>query len=52
MLISPERELINYALASRGATAESPDNNPDHPPSEVVDGDVSSLDWEVMRCDA
>jgi ketosteroid isomerase-like protein len=46
MLISPERELINYALASRGAIAESPDNNPDHPPSEVIDGDTSSLDWD------
>ena len=46
MLISPERELINYALASRGATAESPDNNPDHPPSEVIDGDTSSFDWD------
>jgi len=46
MLISPQRELINYALASNGATAESPDNNPDHPPSEVIDGDPSSLDWD------
>lgn len=46
MLISPERELINYALASKGATAESPDNNPDHPPSEVIDGDTSSLNWD------
>ena len=46
MLISPQRELINYALATRGATAESPDNNPDHPPSEVIDGDPSSLDWD------
>ena len=46
MLISPQRELINYALASRGATAESPDNNPEHPPSEVIDGDMSSLDWD------
>lgn len=46
MLISPQRELINYALASRGASAESPDNNPEHPPSEVVDGDTSSLDWD------
>ena len=46
MLVSPQRELINYALASRGATAESPDNNPDHPPSEVIDGDTSSLDWD------
>ena len=46
ILMSPQRELINYALASRGATAESPDNNPDHPPSEVIDGDTSSLDWD------
>jgi ketosteroid isomerase-like protein len=46
MLVSPQRELINYALASRGATAESPDNNPDHPASEVIDGDTSSLDWD------
>ncbi|MFC1712656.1 DUF4440 domain-containing protein [Candidatus Poribacteria bacterium] len=46
MLVSPQRELINYALSSRGATAESPDNNPDHPPSEVIDGDTSSLDWD------
>ena len=46
ILMSPERELINYALASRGATAESPDNNPEHPPSEVIDGDSSSLDWD------
>jgi ketosteroid isomerase-like protein len=46
MLISPEQELINYALASKGATAESPDNNPEHPPSEVIDGDTSSLDWD------
>ncbi len=46
MLASPQRELINYALSSRGATAESPDNNPDHPPSEVIDGDTSSLDWD------
>jgi ketosteroid isomerase-like protein len=46
MLISPQRELINYALASGGATAESPDNDPEHPPSEVIDGDTSSLDWD------
>ncbi len=46
LLVSPERELINYALSSYGATAESPDNNPDHPPSEVIDGDISSLDWD------
>lgn len=46
LLISPERQLINYALSSNGATAESPDNNPDHPPSEVIDGDTSSLDWD------
>jgi ketosteroid isomerase-like protein len=46
MLISPQKELINYALASRGANAESPDSNPDHPPSEVIDGDSSSLDWD------
>ncbi len=46
MLVSPQRELINYALSSKGATAESPDNNPDHPPSEVIDGDTSSLDWD------
>ncbi len=46
LLVSPQRELINYALASRGATAESPDNTPDHPPSEVIDGDSSSLDWD------
>ncbi|MGQ9610585.1 MAG: YybH family protein [bacterium] len=46
LLISPERELVNYALSSYGATAESPDNNPDHPPSEVIDGDTSSLDWD------
>ena len=46
LLISPQRELINYALASRGATAESPDSDPEHPPSEVIDGDTSSLDWD------
>ena len=46
MLLSPERELIDYALASRGASAESPDNSPDHPPSEVIDGDAASLDWD------
>jgi hypothetical protein len=46
MLLSPERELVNYALTSKGATAESPDNKPEHPPSEVIDGDTSSLDWD------
>ena len=46
LLVSPQRELINYALSSMGATAESPDNNPDHLPSEVIDGDTSSLDWD------
>ncbi len=46
ILVSPQRELINFALTSRGATAESPDNNPDHPPSEAIDGDTSSLDWD------
>ena len=46
VLVSPERELINFALSSRGATAESPDSNPDHPPSEVIDGDTASLDWD------
>jgi len=46
MLVSPQREMTNYALSSRGATAESPDNNPEHPPSEVIDGDTSSLDWD------
>lgn len=46
MLVSPHREMINYALSSRGATAESPDNKPEHPPSEVIDGDTSSLDWD------
>jgi len=46
MLISPQRELVNYALSSSGATAESPDNNPDHPPSAVIDGSKSSLDWD------
>jgi len=46
MLVSPQRELINYALASRGATAESPDSSSEHPPSEVIDGDTSSLDWD------
>jgi len=44
--MSPNIELVNYALSSNGATAESPDNNPDHPPSEVIDGDTSSLDWD------
>ncbi|MBD3180926.1 hypothetical protein GF312_01470 [Candidatus Poribacteria bacterium] len=46
MLMSPKRDLINCALASKGATAESPDNDPEHPPSEVIDGDTSSLDWD------
>ena len=46
VLASPERELINFALTSKGATAESPDNSPEHPPSEVIDGDTSSLDWD------
>lgn len=46
VLASPERELINFALATRGATAESPDNKPEHPPSEAIDGDTSSLDWD------
>jgi len=43
---SPNIEYVNYALSSHGATAESPDNNPDHPPSKVIDGDTSSLDWD------
>ncbi|MBM3212477.1 discoidin domain-containing protein, partial [Candidatus Poribacteria bacterium] len=46
ILMSPEQKLVNYALASNGGTAESTDNNPDHPPSEVIDGDISSLDWD------
>jgi len=46
ILMSPQRDLVNYALSSNGATAESPDSNPDHPPSEVIDGDISSLDWD------
>lgn len=46
IFISPQRELVNYALASMGATAESSDNNPEHPASEVIDGDTSSLDWD------
>lgn len=43
---SPQVELINYALSNNGAIAESPDNNPEHPPSEAIDGDTSSLDWD------
>jgi len=46
LLLSPEIEYVNYALSSKGATAESPDNSPDHPPLEVIDGDTSSLDWD------
>jgi len=46
VLLSPQVEYINFALSSNGATAESPDNNPDHPPSEVIDGNTSSLDWD------
>jgi ketosteroid isomerase-like protein len=46
MLLSPQVDFVNCALSSNGATAESPDNNPDHPPSEVIDGDISSLDWD------
>jgi ketosteroid isomerase-like protein len=46
ILMSPEQELINYALASNGGSAESTDNNPDHPPSNVIDGDTSSLNWD------
>lgn len=46
LLMSPKIDLVNYAQSSNGATAESPDNNPDHPPSEVIDGDTSSLDWD------
>lgn len=46
MLASPEQILVNYALASNGGSAESNQSNPDHPPSEVIDGDTSSLDWD------
>ncbi len=46
LLLSPEIEYINCALSSKGATAESPDNNPDHPPMAVIDGNTSSLDWD------
>ena len=46
MLLSPKIDFVNCALSSKGATAESPDNNPDHPPSAVIDGDTSSLSWD------
>jgi len=46
LLMSPKIDLVNYALSSNSATAESPDNNSDHQPSEVIDGDTSSLDWD------
>jgi len=45
-LIVPPPEVINFALATYGATAESPDNNPPHLPDEVVDGDTSSETWD------
>ena len=45
-LIEPPPEVINFALATYGATAESPDNNPLHLPEEVVDGDTSSDTWD------
>ena len=45
-LLKPPPELINFALATRGATAESPDNNPPHLPEEVIDGDISSDTWD------
>jgi len=46
LLMSPKIDLVNYALSSNGSTAESPDNSPDHPPSAVIDGDTSSLNWD------
>ncbi|MDQ1327761.1 MAG: hypothetical protein QG641_1044 [Candidatus Poribacteria bacterium] len=46
LLMSPKIDLVNYALSSNGATAESPDNSSDHQPSKVIDGDTSSLDWD------
>lgn len=46
MLMSPEQTLINYALANNGGTAESNYNNPDYPPSAVINGDTSSLNWD------
>lgn len=45
-LLKPPPEVINFALATRGATTESPDNNPPHLPEEVIDGDTSSDTWD------
>ncbi|MBC8228022.1 hypothetical protein H8E77_00545 [bacterium] len=45
-LLEPPPEVINFALATRGATAESPDNEPPHLPEEVIDGDTSSDTWD------
>lgn len=45
-LLEQEQKPINFALTSGGAKAESSEDNPPHLASEVIDGDISSEDWD------
>jgi ketosteroid isomerase-like protein len=45
-LLEPAPALINFALMSKGATAEASQGAPNHLPEEVIDGDTSSETWD------
>lgn len=45
-LLEPPPALINFALMSKGATAEASQSVPNHLPEEVIDGDTSSGTWD------
>jgi len=45
-LLEPPPELINFALLSKGATAEASQSVENHLPEEVIDGDTSSDTWD------
>ena len=45
-LFEPPPPLINFALLSKGATAEASESVPNHLPEEVIDGDTSSETWD------
>ena len=45
-LFEPPPELNNFALLSKGASAEASQHLPNHLPEEVIDGDTSSETWD------
>ncbi len=45
-LFEPPPELKNFALLSKGASAEASQHLPNHLPEEVIDGDTSSETWD------